>query len=531
MDDADAQDVSPAQIPEQPRRDTLPLLLVLFPLAVALARTPLVVGMVFAAFCFLSWQFRCHKAFLLTLGIAFALSLLLFTGATIHYDVDNYLGPQIRLFSLPFGVQPDGFYSEPHCRLPQGLAWYGAALFRLTGSIDLGQSAFFLFFVAAWRTLRVDLTRLQAALLLIAPSALPSVFNLMPDGCVYLLLILALFALRRGDFWLPLAAAALASILKVSAWVPTALIALLLLWRFPRRFWQIGLVALATLLLVFPTLHLLYTGGLNTISSDFSSVANDDARTMGWFARILYVHVGHWTTSLHPHLGPHLLGVDGLSSDALGPIFRLVTWASLAILVFCRKRLAGWWSTLALAWLSVLIIPTVYVGYARYVPLLWVAGMLPLVLRFPKVAILPTIALLGIPLAMLGWRLALSTEAVMVANHATAVQSNYWNVRETFRHIPLTQEQQPLWSGSLLYSYSMPEGIFPPMPRRPYEGLRKTPMTVKAAGVREYALREWLPWMLTHPHTYLLEIARFRWRNFVTLLRGSHDGLPPPARQ
>ena len=77
--DADAQDVSPAQNPEQPRRDVLPLLIVLFPLPIALARTPLVTGMVFAAFCFLAWQFLCLKGLLAISAVAILLNLSVFS--------------------------------------------------------------------------------------------------------------------------------------------------------------------------------------------------------------------------------------------------------------------------------------------------------------------------------------------------------------------------------------------------------------------------------------------------------------------
>lgn len=524
MDGAEETDQTPG------RWVALPLLLVLFPLAVGLARTPLPVGMVALAFCFLAWHLRVLKGFLLAVGVALGVSLLVYAGGVLHYDVDNYLGPQVRLLALPAGLAPDGVYSPAHCLLPQGMAAYGAALYRLFGSMDLGQSAFLLFFVAAWQVLRGDLSRLQAALLLVAPPALPSLFNLMPDGSVYCLLLIALFALRRGAFWLTLAAAASACLLKASAWVPTALVAAVLCWRFPRRFWQVGLVGVATLALVWPTLHLVFSGGLETISGDFGRLADDDARAMGWLARVLYVYVGHWTTSLSPHLGTHGGGVDGLSSDAFGPIFRLVAWGGLAVLVVCRRRFAGWWGTLALAWVSALLVPTLYVGYARYVPLLFVAGFLPPVLLFPRVAVLPAALLLVLPLAMLGWRVALSSEAVLVANHAAAVQTDYYNLRALFRD-RLTPAPQPEWSGSLLYTYSLPEGLFPPMPRRPRAGVRETPIAAKAGEMRAYALREWLPWFLTHPHTYLMEIARFRWRAFRTFPRGANDGVPSPARE
>lgn len=507
----------------------LPLLLVTFPLATALARTPWVAGMAFAAYLFLAHHLRCLRPFLLTLGAALGIALLVFTGAALYYDIDNYLGPQVRLLTLPahLTTSGDGHYSALHCALPQGLAAYGATLYRLTGSMDLGSSAFILFLVAAWQTLRPALSRLQTTLLLAAPAAMPSLLCLMPDGCVYYLLLIALFSLRERRFWLPLTAAALACTYKTSAWIPTVLIGLTLFRNAPRRWWALVLAAGAVALMVWPTLNLLLNGDLDAISGDFLTRANADARAMGHLARLAYVHLGHWTTSLTPDFGAHTGGIDGLSSDAFGPVFRALTGLSLALTLLFRRRLAGWWETLLIAWASVLLVPTLYVGYARYVPLLWIAGALPAVLLAPRLALPFTLWLLILPIGMLGWRLALSTEALTVANHATAVNSDHYNIRATFRS-HLSPTPQTHLSGSLLYTYSMPEGRFPPIPRKIYPGIEKTPNTQKAREVVGYALHTWLPWALTHPHTYLCDIARFRWRAFMTFPRGANDGLPVP---
>lgn len=518
---------APAHPTERPVDVSLPFLLVSFPMAVALVQLPWLVGMTFTAYLFLAHHFHCLRPFLLTLAVALGAALLVFTGATIHYDIDNYIGPQIRLLTLPVGLtaRGDGWYSIAHCALPQGFAAYGAALYRLTGSMDLGTSAFVLFLVAAWRTLRPILSRLQTVLLLTAPAAMPGLFCLMPDGCLYYLLLIALFSLRARYFWLPLLASAIACTYKTSAWIPTALIMLVLFRNEPRRWWALGLVALGTAFIVWPTINLMSRGGLDTISSDFLALANTDAKAMGHLARLAYVHLGHWTTSLSPTFGTHIGGVDGLSSDAFGPVFRALTWSSLVLMLTCRKRLTGWWETLLVAWASVLLIPSLYVGYARYTPLLFLAGALPAILLVPRAVIPFHLTLLILPFGMLGWRLALSSEALMVANHATAVQCDYYNIRSAFRPL-LTAQSQPNASGCLLYSYAMPEGVFPPMPRKVYPGIGKTPTPQKAREVVGYALHDWLPWVLCHPHTYLREIARFRWRAFMTFPRGAHDGLP-----
>ncbi len=512
----------------QKQASLLPLLLISFPLVIAFARTPGVIAIVFTAFLVVAHKYACLKPFLITLGVALLLSLLVFTGAVIHFDIDAYLAPQIRLLTLPstLTTDGDGYYRVLHCRLPQGLAAYGAALYRLTGSVDLATSAFFLFLVATWSTLRQTLSRLQTFLLVAAPVALPSLFCLMQDGCIYYLLLIALFSLRQRNFWLPLTAIVIASTYKTSAWIPAVLIAGVLLYQHPRRWWQIACGGTLALLVNFSTLHLILTGGLNTISNDFHSWANNDTRAMGHFARLAYIHLGHWTTSLQPVIGTHIGGVDGLSSDGLGPIMRLVTWLSFLCMIFYRKQFRGWWGTFALMWISILTIPTLYIGYARYVPFLYVAGFLPLILRFPRLSLLPYAGLILLPLAMLGWRFVLSTETLFVANHATAVHSTVYNIRATFRPL-LTNTPQPLQSGSLLYSYQMPdEKLFPAMPRQYYAGIERVSTLNKASEIKTYILHDWLPWMLRSPHRYLIEIARFRWRAFTTFPRGVHDGLP-----
>ena len=506
----------------------LALLLVTFPLAVALAQMPWLVGGVVIGYLLLAKQFKCLKAFSIILGVAFLYALLVYTGSVIHADIDNYLGPQVRAFLLPEGTTLDGAYKATHMTLPQGFAAYGAALYRLTGSVDLASSAFVLFLCAAWGVLRAHLSKLQTLLLLVCPASFASLFSLMPDGCVYLLLLIALFSLKARNFWLTLLPATLACTFKTTAWIPTALLAVALFLHFPRRWWQIAGVGLLTLLTVFPTLHLIWGGGLTEISDDFLTRANADAQQMGYFARLAYVYLGHWTTSLSPDFGIHPGGVDGGGVDGYGPLFRLMIAASLLTLLLCRKRLNGWKETLILVWLSVLLMPTTYIGYARYVPWLYVAGALPLILFVPRTTCVPAALLLVIPLGWLGWRLVLSTETVYVANRAETVQSHVYNIRATFRE-KLVEEPQPAASGSLLYTYRLPEGdSYPVMTRAYHKGLDLEPRESKAREGAQYILKRWLPWALHHPHTLFYEIVRFRAHALLHFPRGGNDGLPTP---
>lgn len=474
----------------------------------------------------LSFHHHCHKAFLLTVAGAFLLNLLLYSGATVHWDIDAYIVPQIRLMASGFTLQPDGGLSEAHLALPGGFSAWCAALYRLTGSVDCGGMLVFLLIVAAWTELRRSLSPLQTAILVIAPPLFPSLWNLMPDGSVYLLLLIALFALRRKAFWLPLAAATLAITFKTSAWIPAALIYLVLLRDHPRRFWILGLTGLFVLSCVYPTLRLLFSSsGAETISHDFLTRANADARAMGYWARQAYVYLGHWTTPLAPDFGVHAGGVDGGGIDGFGPLFRLAVWASLAVMIFLKRRLTGWGETLLLAWGCTLAIPTLYIGYARYVPFLYPAVMLPLILIAPRPAALVNAALCVMPALWLGWRVALATEYVFVATSAEAVHAGMYNLRCAFRD-QLVDTPQPIPSGSLVYTYRPGEGFtFPPIPRQSKTNLHTVSGTRKLAEIRDYAVHTWIPWFATHFHHYLFNLALLRW-HWLCEPKGVTDGIP-----
>lgn len=528
-----APDALPAPTPEPTRRGAvLPLLIVLLPLAVALARTPLVVGMAFAAFCLLAWHFRCLKGFLAIYAVAVLLNLPVLSVCGLPGDQDFYLGPQARLIAAGGELAFDGFLRPVHLALPTGYTGWNAALYRLTGSLDFGHAQAFALVAAAWLTLRRALDRRQTFALVCAPLTLVSLYNGMPDGCVYLLLLIALFAWHDRDFWLCLAALAVAAAFKTTAWVPGALIGAMLLWRFPRRWWQVALAALAVAVLVFPTLHLVATGGLRDISDDFLG-ADAAAQSLGWLGRTVYFYLGHWLLPGGPYdFNVHIGGVDGAGMDGLGALARLLVWPSLALLLLCRKRFAGWWPLIAVAWLSTLLMPTLYVGYGRYVPLAYVALLLPFVLRLPTLSVCASLAMAALPAAWVAWRVLLSMEFAQVAAAGVPVSSDWYNVRATFRSCgaPLVEARQPVQSASDAYAYADAGIDFPPFPSDEVPRGRLVPAGQKAARLKDYGPHAFLPWALTHPHVYLANVARIRWRWLVSP-RGEHDGLPPPARQ
>jgi hypothetical protein len=504
-------------------RFALPLLLITFPFAVAILPTVHFLLCSFVAFSFLAYHLKCLRAFLTIVGSAFGVNLLLYTGAGGHFDVDAYIAPQIRLISATKTLIPDGFLHEFHLNLPRGFTSWCAAWYRLTGSIDCGGMLFLMLIPAAWMVLRTSLTRIQTLVLMLSPAAFPSLFCLMSDGCVYLLLLMALVALRdRDNFWVPLLASVTAAIFKTSAWIPCIGVALVLMGYHPRRWWKLALFGIATLIFNLPTLRMILSGGLNTISADFEHV-NADAASMGYWARLAYVYIGHWTTSLSPVFGAHLGGVDGGGVDGLGPLFRVAVMASLCTMVIFYKRMKPWIVPLVIAWVSILVMPKLYIGYARYVPWLYPAVMLPLVLRIPRISLVMGSAMCVVPLMWLGWRVALSTEMVAVSTHATAVSSSVYNLRCAFRS-QLVAPPQPTMSGSLLYSYEMSEDYFPPMNRELTADLKKRPVFNKAKDLQAYALKTWLPWMATHFPIYVYDLMCLR-MHWLLAPRGVSDEL------
>lgn len=518
-----------SQPPASP--EALALLLLLFPLAIGLAGTPPLVAMVTTAFAFAAVHFGCLRRWALIISTALAVALFTFAPSGL-YDVENYLLPQVLLRT---GQPPNGDFSLLHCLLPDLPARFGAALYRLTGSTDLGTAAQWIWLVAAWLTLRKTCTRLQTALLLFSPLFLLGTFNLMPDGALYCLLLTALFcvgdtrtALTPTRAHLALAAIATAAMTKPSAWFPGALLGLTLLLRAPRLWWKALLAATGVALFSLPTFHLLIDGQLREISFDFLS-ANADAQAMGWFARTLYVYLGHWTSPLSPNFGVHTLGGDGASADALGPILRLTLWSGALLALGCRRHLRGWGGLWALALLSLLGVPRLYVGYARYVPLLYPAAMLPWVMLRPRWALLPCVALAAVPVAFIGWRLLLASEAITVATHATAVHSDYATSRHLFRD-RLSPTEQPVRSANLFYSYTLDRpDAFPPAQRIYHDQIALTPATVKASEVTPYALHRWLPWALRTSPRLLYETLCLRLRAFSHLhFQESANGVSAP---
>ena len=114
------------------------------------------------------------------------------------------------------------------------------------------------------------------------------------------------------------------------------------------------------------------------ISCDFGYM-NDDARSMGYFGRFGYAYVSQWLTYAYyrqkqnkPSFAPDFKVSGGVGG--FGPVFRFAFMVALLLLPFARKGSLKWGLLLLMA--TVLIQPTYYSGYARYVPQFYVFPVL-----------------------------------------------------------------------------------------------------------------------------------------------------------
>ena len=525
-------------LPAQPAgsgRNVAALLLVLLPLAACFATRPALFLMTLAAFSLVAYRFGALRFFLFTVIGALLLNACVLSAFAIFSDADNYLQPSIRLLASSLSPeQADGHLSLQHLILPQGFAAWSAVLYRLTGWLDAGNALVFMLLPAAWTVLRRELSSLQSLVLIAAPLTFLSCFSAMPDGPLYLLLLMAVVSLRSNAFWLPLAAVCVACTFKTTAWIPAALIGFVLLRDHPRKAWKLFLAAVFTAFLVWPTLRALFDGSAPAVSGDFEGM-NATARTMGYFARNAYAYLGHWTVpGPAPDFNIAVGGGDGGGVDGLGPSFRLAVWGALALMTLCRKKMQGWGTVLLVCWGSVLVIPTLYIGYARYTPLVYVAGLLPWVLALPKIAPVPALLVCAMPVAWIGWRVMLSTENLtVVATPVVEVRSDVYNVRcglrKHLRAEPFPENAPGTLSGSLMYTYRNPnpgDSCFPPMPRSTDGNPRLVPASDKASSMAGYALKTWLPWAIRSLPDLALKTLSYRFDTFTSFPRGADDVQP-----
>lgn len=510
----------------------LPYILILLPFAIGLALDPFLVLLTFVGAGLVAFKTQCLKPFLLIVSVAFFIAFLFPTPAAIYSDADYYVLPAIRFFANGVAVQPncDGYYSMHHflsC-LPDGFFRIGAAFYRLFGWVDMGNVLLFLFLPVAWMVWRRHLGRCATAVLVCGPLTFASCLNPVPDGATYLLLLTALGAMRSRETYLALAALLVACTFKMSAWMPATVIAAVLLYQDPRRAPKIILTGIAAMLYNLP-FFIHFFGGQALPTPDFAAM-DDAARSLGWFARFAYAYLGHWILPGEYVFNVPMGGFDGGGIDGLGPFFRFMVWGSIALQVIFFKRLKSWWTVLLVGWVSVCCMPTLYVGYARYVPLFYVSVMLPFLLLAPRLTLVPAGLICAMPLAWLGWRCVLISERLTLLDPevTVAVSSDLYNVRCALREAgftPTEQTPQMRPSASLMY-YTLPrEGVdaFPHCLRDTTLNQRLTPATDKARAIAPFVLQQWFPWCMTHLHKLFIASLSYRVKCFVTFPRGKYD--------
>lgn len=528
---------SPISHPQtQAKGVCLSLLLILFPFALALALTPLLVGMAFLAMGLIAYKTACLRAFLTTLGIAFALIFFFPTPAAIYCDADHFHLPAIRIIAGAGDVQPlheSGiWWTHFRAALPDGFHRCGAALYHITGWVDAVNILVFILFVPAWITWRQHVGRYATLLILLGPVVFASCFNPLPDGATYLLLVTALGAILGRQLNLALAAMLVASTFKVTAWIPSLFMAGVLLYQYP-RYWRrilaIGIIAIVYNLGFF----IQHFSGEALPSSDFAAMKGP-ARALSWGARFVYAYLGHWLIPGNFNFNVPVGGFDGGGIDGLGPIFRCLTWISIGITLLLHKRLKPYFLILFICWGSSLCIPTLYMGYARYVPCIYLAVMLPFILLIPRLSFIPAILVCFLPLAWIGWRIILISERLFVLDpsHTECITSDVYNLQCVAREMSMPlktfsdETLQP--SGSLMYAYRHHRDImpFPAIPRTYQYDQRLRPAHQKIADVAQYIGAVWLPWSLCNLHKLGMAAIHYRFKSSFTFPRGKYDTQP-----
>ena len=309
--------------------------------------------------------------------------------------------------------------------LPRAFWIFGALLYRTVGFVEAADALNILtcvlsFFMLSRLLARVlgmsGVTRHATAVLLAAsPAVVALMFGGSSDSTFYSLFLIAtsaatLYLATGGIQWLAFVVAAFPLIanLKFTGVVCCGFVTLvylvgcLLQWRSGRAGielpvkWLLAVTASIGLAAVigfspYVTSWVRYGGPFypahtfdkrvpvsNRITEDFLSM-NEDAKRMGHLGRLGYAYLSESIT-----LSLYGKGADGgrfapkfdVSGGVggFGPVFRFAFVLSLVLLPLARVGLLGY--LLACILLTVVVQPTMYVGYARYVPQLYAFPLL-----------------------------------------------------------------------------------------------------------------------------------------------------------
>lgn len=301
--------------------------------------------------------------------------------------------------------------------LPRAYWMFGAAVYRCLGFVEAADAFSILAVILSFcmvsrllaRTLGLRSWRRRAAATLVtaSPAVAALTFGGSSDGASYSLFLLAVSAatlyLKTGRvrwLWHVVAALPLLANLKFTGVVCCGVIAAvylagcLLEWRARRAGpelaarWLLAVAASVGLAVVIGFSPYLTSwarsGGpfypahtfdkrvptSHRITEDFLQM-NDDARRMGYLGRFSYAYLSRSLTLAAYDRGPAgepfapRFGVSG-GVGGFGPVFRVAFVLSLLVLPFARVGPLGF--PLACILITVLLQPTMSMGYARYAP-------------------------------------------------------------------------------------------------------------------------------------------------------------------
>lgn len=515
--------------------------------------------------------------------------LLFLNGLSVMYastDADFYHMPALRLLAAgwnPFHcVGPEalkaafpesGVSSFGHIAfLPKGSWLFGAALFKLFGYAEAGNVLVMILAAVLFPVARALLSTAFgitgrwgiafALSLTLSPWVIDTFFDARNDGSLYACLVISaaaaqLFLKTRHRRWLLLACLPLPLLasLKFSGAVSCAVIALVGLIAGGGRRWFAACTATACVALligsvsylplwrtygspVYPVLAADVHPG-HILTSDFTDM-NPDAAAMGYPGRFIHAY---YTSSLtrafyawktdRPDFKPIVRVAEG-NIDGLGIPFRLLMLAA-TIGWFAGARKKKNWPLAAMLFVSVLPQPSLFVGYARYVPQLYAFAVLgTLCLPFKRVLACANLALqaacCAIPIAWLFWKAMLSYQNLAVIDAfpsgEAAVKTDLFNIREGFRdygiatHPPQPGDIETVISGSMLYSVwrapEAPDPGIPPVRMGFEEGTEYLkPRSEKLRQNIAHLTGTFIPWAVCSTPRLSLTLLKMRWQQLT----------------
>lgn len=401
---------------------------------------PLALVLSLALTCGLVEKGRAKAALLFLAGV---LASVVMAGEFVYYtnaDAEAYHRPAAVLLANGWNplrttevaglkdMMGGGFRPWHVCFLPR-MGWiFGAAFHKWFGFIEVADAVNMLMLLASFVAVREWLAGLGVRswlwtlLVCVSPVVANGLWGGSFDSAGYSAFLVAATA-ASGRRWLTLALGVLAmSGLKFTGVVLGALLfaygGLVVLMdcgsakEKAARLWRLTAVGLVTVAAIFLTNASPYLtsfrnhGGpfypshsfvaserfedaRNPITYDFG-LMNDDARELGYFGRLVWAYGSQTLCKAYyarkldrPHFSPDFKVSGGVGG--FGTPFRVAFWLSLVAWLFVRDRKVS--LLMGTIPVSVLIQPTFYSGYARYVPQFYLFPILAALgvrMRFPS---------------------------------------------------------------------------------------------------------------------------------------------------